>query len=172
MDSIGPAQYTSDAARSDGGDEDDSMPRPLDKTEREAFLSEMHVGVFSMVDGERGPLTTPVWYTYEPGGDIVFATRSETRKARRLVLGSRVSFLAQVEGDIAAGKLPKYVSVEGPVVKLEPADLDRDLRPIVHRYLGQAIGDGYLAATRGVSAKDELVVHIRPERWFSRDFAG
>lgn len=148
------------------------MPRPLTKAEREEFLAGLHVGVFSMADDGRGPLTTPVWYTYAPGGEIVFATRCETRKARRLVLGARVSFLAQVEGDIAAGKLPKYVSVEGPVVKLEAANLDRDLRPIVHRYLGQAIGDGYLAATRGDTAKDELVVHIRPERWFSRDFAG
>lgn len=148
------------------------MPRTMTKTEREDCLAGLHVGVFSMADGPRGPLTTPVWYTYEPGADIVFATRCETRKARRLALGTRVSFLVQVEGDIAAGKLPKYVSVEGPVVRLEPADLDRDLRPIVHRYLGQAIGDGYLAATRGDTAKDELVVHIRPERWFSRDFAG
>ena len=148
------------------------MPRPLNRAEREEFLAGVHVGVFSMADGDRGPLTTPVWYTYEKGGDIVFSTRCETRKARRLALGARVSFLVQVEGDIGAGKLPKYVSVEGPVVKLEPADIDRDLRPIVHRYLGQAIGDGYLAATRGDSAKDELVVHVRPERWFSRDFAG
>lgn len=148
------------------------MPRTLSRAECEDFLSELHVGVFSMVDGDRGPLTTPVWYTYEKGGDIVFSTRCETRKARRLKAGARVSFLVQVEGDIAAGKIPKYVRVEGPVVKLEPADLDRDLRPIVRRYLGEAIGDGYLAATRGDSAKDELVVHIRPERWFSRDFAG
>ena len=148
------------------------MPRPLTKTEREEFLAGLHVGVFSMADGERGPLTTPVWYTYQQGGDIVFSTRCETRKARRLKLGSRVSFLVQVEGDIAAGKLPKYVSSEGPVVKLAPADLDRDLRPIVRRYLGEAIGDGSLAATRGDSAKDSLVVHIRPERWFNRDFAG
>lgn len=148
------------------------MPRPLTRPECQEFLSGLHVGVISMADGDRGPLTTPVWYTYEQGGDIVISTRKETRKARRLTVGARVSFLVQVEGDIAAGKLPKYVSVEGPIVKLEPADLDRDLRPIVHRYLGQAIGDGYLAATRGDSAKDELVVHIRPERWFSRDFAG
>jgi hypothetical protein len=144
----------------------------LTRPECEEFLSGLHVGVFSMADGERGPLTTPVWYTYEQSGDIVFSTRCETRKGRKLGLGARVSFLVQVEGDIAGGKLPKYVRVEGPVVTLEPADLDRDLRPIVRRYLGQAIGDGYLAATRGDSAKDELVVHIRPERWFSRDFAG
>jgi hypothetical protein len=146
------------------------MPRALGRDERETFLSELHVGVVSLHDGDRGPLTSPVWYSYEPGGDIVFSTRSDTRKAGLLALGVRVSFLAQVEGDIAAGALPKYVSVEGPVVKLEPADLDRDLRPIVHRYLGAAIGDGYLQATRGDSADDEIVVHIRPERWLTRDF--
>jgi hypothetical protein len=62
------------------------------------------------------------------------------------------------------------VSVEGSVVKLDRADLDRDLRPIVHRYLGQAVGDGYLKATRGDSATGELVVHVRPARWLTRDF--
>jgi len=77
-----------------------------------------------------------------------------------------------VEGDVAAGVLPKYVSVEGPVVKLERADLDRDLRPIVHRYLGPQVGDGYLKATRGDAADDEVVVHVRPERWLTRDFGG
>jgi hypothetical protein len=146
------------------------MPRPLGGEERERFLSGLHTGVVSVADGDRGPLASPVWYRYEPGGDIVFCSRRSTRKARLLNLGTRVSFLAQVEGDIARGILPRYVSVEGPVVKLEPADLDRDLRPIVHRYLGQAVGDGYLKATRGESATDELVVHVRPERWLTRDF--
>jgi hypothetical protein len=100
----------------------------------------------------------------------VFCTRKDTRKMRRLAVGSRVSFLVQVEGDLARGVLPRYVSVQGPVVKLEPADLDRDLRPIAHRYLGPQVGDGYLKATRGDAATDEFVVHIRPERWFTRDF--
>jgi len=148
------------------------MPRSLSRAEREQFLSELHVGVVSVADGERGPLVIPVWYTYEAGGHVVFCTRSDTRKARLIGLGTRLSFLVQVEGDIAGGVLPKYVSVEGPVVRLEPADLDRDLRPIVHRYLGQQVGDGYLQATRGDTAQDEIVVHVRPERWFSRDFGG
>jgi hypothetical protein len=124
----------------------------------------------SVADGDRGPLTCPVWYSYEEGGDIVFCTREDTRKARLLAEGSRVSFLAQLEGEIARGILPRYVSVEGPVVKLAPADLDGDLRPIARRYLGQEIGDGYLKATRGDTATGELVVHIRPERWLTRDF--
>jgi hypothetical protein len=148
------------------------MPRQLDKTEREQFLSELHVGVISLNDRNSGPLSCPVWYNYAIGGDIIFSTRADTRKAKLLSLGTRVSFLAQTEGNIAAGELPKYVSVEGPVVKLAPAELERDLRPIVHRYLGEEIGDGYLQATRGDSADGEIVVHIRPERWLTRDFGG
>jgi nitroimidazol reductase NimA-like FMN-containing flavoprotein (pyridoxamine 5'-phosphate oxidase superfamily) len=148
------------------------MPRPMTREERERFLSEPHVGVVSVADGDRGPLTSPVWYLYPAGQEIVFCTRKETRKMRLLAVGTRVSFLAQVEGDLAKGVLPRYVSVEGPVVKLEAADLDRDLRPIVHRYLGQQVGDGYLKATRGDVATDEFVVHIRPERWLTRDFGG
>lgn len=146
------------------------MPRPLTREEREQFLSGVHVGVVSLVDGDRGPLTSPVWYTYEPGGDIVFCTREETRKARLLAVGKRVSFLAQVEGDLGQGILPRYVSVEGPVVRFDPADLDRDVRPVAHKYLGREVGDGYLKATRGDSAEGEFVVHIRPERWLTRDF--
>src|SRR4026208_90662 len=111
------------------------MPRPLTRQEREQFLSALHVGVVSIVEGDRGPLATPVWYRYEPGGDIVFSTREGTRKAALLALGTRVSFLVQTEGWIAKGILPRSVRIEGPVVKLERADLDRDLRPIVHRYL-------------------------------------
>lgn len=146
------------------------MPRPLTQEERERFLSEMHVGVLSVADGDRGPLTTPVWYTYEPGGDLAFCSHENTRKMRLLAVGTRVSFLVQVEGELAKGILPRYARVEGPVVKLERADLDRDLRPIFRRYLGQEVGDGYLKATRGDKATDEFVVRIRPDRWFTREF--
>ena len=40
----------------------------LSRKEREEFLAETHVGVFSVAeDGGRAPLSIPVWYRYEPG---------------------------------------------------------------------------------------------------------
>src|SRR6185503_8961156 len=97
-------------------------------------------------------------------------TKKEARKVRLLREGARVSFLVQVEGDLTMGVLPKYVTVEGPVVKLETADMERDLRPVMHRYLGPAVADAYLQSTRGESAEGEVVVKVRPERWLTRTF--
>ncbi len=42
----------------------------MTKMEREAFLAEVHIGVLSVVDGDRGPSSAPIWYLYEAGGDI------------------------------------------------------------------------------------------------------
>lgn len=137
----------------------------MTRTEREAFLADLHIGVLSVGDGARGPLTAPVWYRYEPGGEIVLVTGEASRKARALRRAGRASFLVQSEA------LPyKYVSVEGPA-SLEAADLERDVRPIAHRYLGREAGDGYLAATRGERADGDVVVRIRPERWLTVDYA-
>jgi hypothetical protein len=139
----------------------------FDRTEREAFLADVHVGVLSLADGGRGPLTCPVWYRYEPGGEIVFVTGAGSRKAPLLRPGARASFLVQDES-----MPPKYVSVEGPVVSVEPADPERDVVPIAQRYLGEAIGRQYVEGTRGApDAPDEVVVRLRPERWLSADFA-
>ena len=143
------------------------MSIAMTKKEREQFLADVHVGIFSIPDGERGPLTCPVWYQYEPGGDVIVITPADSRKGRLLRPGLRVSFVAQQEEN-----LPKYVSVEGPVVSLEPARIEEDLKPLAARYLGEEIAGPYIDATRtGENARDEVVVRIRPERWLSADFA-
>lgn len=135
--------------------------------EREQFLAGVHVGIFSIPDGERGPLSCPVWYQYDPGGDVIVITPTDSRKGRLLRPGLRVSFVAQQEEN-----LPKYVSVEGPVVSIEPARIEQDLKPLASRYLGEAIAGPYIDATRGGDdARQEVVVRIRPERWLSADFA-
>ena len=37
----------------------------MTKEEREAFLADVHVGIISISDDGRGPLTVPVWYAYD-----------------------------------------------------------------------------------------------------------
>ena len=64
----------------------------------------------------------------------------------------------------------KYVSVEGPIVAIEDANLERDLRPLARRYLGLEGGDQYIDRTRSLH-NDNVLVRMRPERWLTVDFA-
>jgi nitroimidazol reductase NimA-like FMN-containing flavoprotein (pyridoxamine 5'-phosphate oxidase superfamily) len=140
------------------------VPAPMTREERQEFLAGVHVGIVSVDDPGRGPLSVPVWYLYEAGGEIVLVTRPEARKARLLAAGARVSFCVQSEE-----MPPKYVTIQGRVSSATPADVERDLKPVVRKYLGAEVGDAYVDNTRP-NGTDEIVVRIRPERWFSRDF--
>ena len=91
----------------------------MDEATRQEFLAGVHVGVMGIADGERGPLTVPVWYGYEPGGVVTVLTGPESRKAKLLEATGRFSLCAQQE------ELPyKYVMAEGPVVETRAATHD------------------------------------------------
>jgi len=138
----------------------------MSREEREAFLADLHVGVLSIPEPGRGPLTVPIWYDYQPGGELRFVTDRDSRKGVLLAKESRVNFLVQTES------LPyKYVSVEGPITGISPADIDRDLRPIARRYLGTEGGDGYIAATQPErESREQILVRMQPERWLTVDY--
>jgi nitroimidazol reductase NimA-like FMN-containing flavoprotein (pyridoxamine 5'-phosphate oxidase superfamily) len=140
------------------------MSLTMTKQERERFLADLHVGIISIPEEGRGPLTVPIWYSYEPGGELRVVTGRTSRKAQLLQRAGRFSLCAQTE------TLPyKYVSVEGPVVAIEPADLERDRRPLACRYLGAELGDQYIESTRDLVAN--VLVRMRPERWHTVDYA-
>jgi len=139
----------------------------MTEQEREAFLAEVHVGVISISEEGRGPLTVPVWYAYDPGGDLRIMTGRESRKGRLLARAGRFSLCVQTE------KAPyKYVSVEGAIVSTEAADIERDLRPLARRYLGQKKGDRYVEETRNLPThNDNVLIRMRPERWLTTDYS-
>ena len=136
----------------------------MTRAEREAFLAAVRVGVLSIADGARGPLAVPVWYGYEPGGELWFVTDRDSRKGKLLLLVDRVSLCAQTETPPY-----QYVSIEGPIAAIERADLERHRRALAHRYLGRELGDRYIA---GSSAEDDgsIVVRVKTERWLTVDY--
>jgi len=143
------------------------MSLAMTREEREAFLADLHVGVISIADPERGPLTVPIWYDYEPGGDLWVITGRDSRKGRLIERARRLSLCVQTESPPY-----KYISIEGPVVSIEPADVERHTRPMAHRYLGKEMGDGYIAATESPESREQsVVVRVRPERWLTVDYA-
>lgn len=142
------------------------MSLKMTKAEREAFLADLHVGVISIAEKDRGPLTAPIWYGYEPGGELWILTGRNSRKGRLLREAGRFSLVAQTETPPY-----KYVSVEGPITSIEKPDLERDERSMAHRYLGPKLGDGYVEATRADGDVDNILVKMRPERWLTTDYS-
>ena len=131
----------------------------MTQPEKEQFLADLHVGVLALNDTDHGPLTVPVWYDYEPGGDLWFITAPGSRKGRLLSEGARVSLCAQTESAPY-----QYVSIEGPVTAMDP--LNDELVPMAVRYLGEEMGKAY-AANAG---QDDVVVRVHPERWLAVDY--
>lgn len=139
----------------------------MTKQERGAFLADVHVGVISIAEEGRGPLTVPIWYTYEPGGELRIMTGRQSRKGSLLARAGRFSLCAQSESPPY-----KYVSVEGPIVATEAADIERDLRPLARRYLGKEGGDRYVQETRNLPTHtDNVLIRMRPERWLTTDYS-
>ena len=136
----------------------------MTKQERESFLADLHVGIISVAEDGRGPLTVPIWYSYEPGGEVRVVTGGTSRKAQLLRTARRFSLCAQTETPPY-----KYVSVEGPIVAIEQANLERDRRPLAHRYFGVRAGDQYIERTRAETVENVLV-RMRPERWLTVDY--
>jgi uncharacterized protein len=119
------------------------MSLAMTKHEREAFLADLHVGIVSIPDEGRGPLTVPIWYAYDPGGELRVVTSRTSRKGQLLERAGRFSLCVQTETPPY-----QYVSVEGPIVSTEAADLERDVRALAHRYLGERVSDRYVERTR------------------------
>jgi nitroimidazol reductase NimA-like FMN-containing flavoprotein (pyridoxamine 5'-phosphate oxidase superfamily) len=143
------------------------MSLRMTRAERERFLAEVHVGVISIAEPGRGPLAVPIWYGYEPGGEVWIVTERASRKGRLLEQAGRFSLVAQTEAPPY-----RYASVEGRIVSIGPADVERHTRPLAHRYLGRELGDRYIEATGGADARsDSVVVRMRPERWLTTDYS-
>jgi nitroimidazol reductase NimA-like FMN-containing flavoprotein (pyridoxamine 5'-phosphate oxidase superfamily) len=142
------------------------MSQTMTNTERERFLADVHVGMISIAEDGRGPLTVPIWYGYTPGAEVYVWMGKESRKAHLLEHAGRFSLCVQTEQ-----RPYKYVSVEGPVTLIEPVDLERDARPLAHRYLGIEAGDAYIAEMANSFASEQhIVVRMRPQRWLTADY--
>lgn len=133
----------------------------MTQSEREAFLADLHVGVLA-IPSAGAPLTAPIWYDYEPGGDIWILTGPTSKKGQLLKEGLQVTLVAQQEAMPYA-----YVSVEGTVTAIgEPKD--GDTLHMATRYLGEEMGSGYAESN---ADNGSVRVHVRPDRWLSVDYA-
>jgi nitroimidazol reductase NimA-like FMN-containing flavoprotein (pyridoxamine 5'-phosphate oxidase superfamily) len=136
----------------------------MTQEERETFLAEPHVGILSVTaEPERAPLTTPIWYEYQPGGLVKVITAPGLRKVRLIKESGRFALCAQV----AEIEDYRYVSVEGPVTEIRPTSRQERF-DMAARYMGDAATD-YVNASEE-SAADNVAIYMWPERWNTFDF--
>ena len=134
----------------------------MSSSERELFLSALHVGIISIPRATKGPLTVPIWYDYQPGGELWVITDADSIKGKLLTKASRISLCAQTE------TAPyQYVSVEGPFTT-RPSTQE-ELLAMAVRYLGEEQGKAY-AENSADGGEGSIVVAIAPETWFSVDY--
>lgn len=136
---------------------------PLSLEERQSFLAEPHVAALAVADEDgRAPLNVPVWYAYEPGGEVEVMTERDSRKGRLILAAGRFSLLVQ-----RIQPTYRYVTVEGPVSSVEPVT-EAEVRAITARYLPAERVADYVAQTLA-GARDLVNFRLRTEHWLSAD---
>ena len=135
----------------------------LSVRDRELFLAEPHIAALSVSAGpDRGPLTVPIWYQYEPGGEAWVLTEAGSRKTRLIEAAGRFSLMVE-------RVLPtvRYVSIEGPVTRTIQGT-DELLQEITVRYLRPEKVPAYLEFARA-ELGEQIAIYLRPQRWLSAD---
>src|SRR5271165_2654574 len=135
----------------------------LSVRDRELFLAEPHIAALSVSAGpDRGPLTVPIWYQNEPGGEAWVLTEARSRKARLIEAAGRFTLMVE-----RVMPTVRYVSVEGPVTRTVPGT-DELLREITARYLPPEKVQAYIEfATAELG--EQVAIYLRPERWLTAD---
>jgi hypothetical protein len=135
----------------------------LSARDRELFLAEPRIAALSVSAGPgRGPLTVPIWYQYEPGGEAWVLTEPGSRKARLIEAAGRFSLMVE-----RVAPTVRYVSVEGPVTRTVPGT-DEMLREMAARYLRPEKVPAYLDFARADHG-DQVAIYLRPQRWLAAD---
>jgi PPOX class probable F420-dependent enzyme len=134
----------------------------MSSAEREQYLADLHVGVIAVERPDRAPLSVPIWYWYQPGGEVWIWTEAGSVKDNLIRSAGRFAITVQDEQPPY-----KYVTAEGDVTSIGPA-VDADVRQIAVRYLGEAEGGQFTDQNLTPTA---VVIRMRPQRWLSTDYS-
>jgi nitroimidazol reductase NimA-like FMN-containing flavoprotein (pyridoxamine 5'-phosphate oxidase superfamily) len=146
------------------------MARRMTERERQEFLAEPHIGVLSVArSDDRPPHTTPVWYAYEPGGEVIFFTGTQGRKSRKAELVRKAGVLSLT---VQREEFPYgYVTIEGTVVGEDRPPSAAQAFAVASRYIPEEAAQGLVQAELGHPAGEFVLFTVRPDRWLTFDFS-
>jgi hypothetical protein len=131
--------------------------------ERQRFLAEPHIGALSVIERpNRAPLTVPIWYDYEPGGQLWVRSEPDSRKARAIRAAGRFSLMVQ-----RSEPTVRYVSVEGPVIRTASDSLEQAWE-MAARYLPADKVAEFVEYER-TKLGEHFAIYMQPEHWISAD---
>lgn len=142
------------------------MARPLTEPEAQEFLAGRHVAVVTVAsDDGRPPHAAPVWYAYEPGGNVTFFTGTQGRRARKTRLIRRAGVLSVT---VQHERFPyRYVTVEGTVERIDRPPSPDQMLAITGRYLPPEQAEGFVQAELADPGPGLVLFNVRPDRWLS-----
>lgn len=130
----------------------------FDETAAREFLADPRVGIFAVAAESGPPAATPVWYLYEPGGNVRIVTSASTRKAKLLAHAGAATLVVEESAQNAT-----FVAVDLELVDVREAE-SADDRELASRYLeGEAIDRFVEMASEHMP--DENVYTFRPTKW-------
>lgn len=129
--------------------------------ERQSFLAEERIGVLTVQRPTRAPLAVPIWYSYQPDGELKVWTTRGSVKERLIGAAGRISFTVHDDN------WPyRYVTAEGPVVVDVAPSID-DVLAIAARYLPEPEARSIV---EDQFSESSIMLRMRPERWLSVDY--
>lgn len=142
----------------------------MDTDAREAFLAAPHIAVMSVANDQgRPPHASPVWYGYEPGGNVTFFTNTQGRTSRKSILIERAGKLSLT---VQTEEFPyKFVTIEGTVVHVDRPPSAEGVLAIVRRYLPGEQAQGFVRMELERPDSELVLFTVRPDRWLSADFS-
>ena len=146
------------------------MARRMTESERQEFLAEPRIGVMSVArGGDKPPHTTPVWYAYEPGGDVTFFTGTQGRQSRKAELVRKAGVLSLT---VQREEFPYgYVTIEGTVVGEDRPPSAEQAFAVASRYIPEEAAQGLVRAEIGHPTGEFVLFTVRPDRWLTFDFS-
>ena len=142
------------------------MPRPLTDHEQQAFLAERHVAVLSVARANGPPVSTPIWYGYEPGGNVTFFTGVGASKVKLIQRAGVVTLTVQREEPPY-----KFVTISGSLIKTDSPPSANQLFAIARRYMPDDAARAMAEANVETRGYQPILFTIRPDRWQSADYA-
>ena len=142
------------------------MPDATIRGQRQAFLAGQHVAVMSVVQEHgRPPYAVPVFYHYEPGGEITFFTTSRGTPSRKIQL---IEAARAVTMCVQDETMPyRTVSAECEVVGITTDPEPGPLLAIVGRYMPDGDAVDFVESMRGQPETEVTLFSLTPQRWYS-----